>query len=157
MIGRAFKTSVLILTTLLATGCSRYSNIIVYDEQWSSNIGVAAVQCAASVQDTCRKDSIQDEIAFAQKLKADFLSEPECKGLDFVVDSDRTKPIISPYWRLRVEYRPHLIHQEATVSHGDGKTIFGIEADTDTVEHSAAFIIRSTCKTSKENGVVAIW
>ena len=152
----------LTMNCFIIEGCSRTHQPIsvVYDQHWSSAAGVAALQCVPEIRDACQKEAREDEAGFLRTLRTAFEAAPECKDVEFIVNSGVDQPPktkdghLTPatkggYWTLRVDYRPKLTVQVFSLRAGTNAPLIG--------NGSANDIIKFVCKVSKNNGVVMIW
>jgi hypothetical protein len=163
---RAFSRSLVMLpfTTIALTlmACStesRYGTVL-YDQEWSRAAGLKNLYCAPELRESCDRQAIETEGAFSKSLSAAFRASPECANVQFLIASGNDKNFEelwhrlatdknSQYWRLRVDFRPGLIHQPFLLALGQNTP----RIEGDDAEHEAAYI----CKTAKNNGVTAIW
>ncbi len=152
----------LTMTCFVIEACSprTHQTIVVYDQEWSSATGVAALQCVPEIRDACQKEAREDEAGFLRTLQAAFEAAPECKDVEFIVNSGVDQPpktkdghltpaTKSGYWTLRVDYRPKLTVQVFSLRAGTNAPLIG--------NGNANDIIKFVCKVSKNNGVVMIW
>ena len=155
---------VLTMACFIMEACSAGTHqptVVVYDQQWSRAAGVTALQCAPEIRDACQKEAREDEASFQNELSTAFKAAPECKGVEFIVDSGSDQlakakdgSFISAkkhgYWRLRVDFRPRLNDQVFTLGVGTSTPHITGNGDAD-------HIMKFVCETSKKNGVVMTW
>jgi hypothetical protein len=142
----------LTMTCFIMEACfagTHQPTVVVYDQQWSRAAGVTALQCAPEIRDACQKEAREDEASFQNALSTAFKAAPECKDVEFIVDSGADPAKKPHYWRLRVDYRPRLNDQVFSLRAGTNAPLIG--------NGNANDIIKFVCKTSKNNGVVMIW
>jgi len=160
-------TSAMICCALAVSACNdrRRSSVVLYDQQWSRTAGIANLKCAPEGRDDCRKESISDVVGFSFDLSSAFQSSPECKGIQFVVDTGDASPTQqlsselarlreAPHWRLRVDYHPRLTVQSFRLDLvGGGFKDWSKIGGESTAMRMASF----ACEMSKRNGVVDYW
>ena len=153
---------VLTTVTLSLVACSTESRhrTIIYDQTWSSAVGVKNLVCASDWKSACERKAREDEVALSKKLSEIFRATPECRTVQFIVSQTNGKDSAEleqrlarnaggEYWRLRVDFHPRLPRQPFYLGTGTDKPTIG----GDDVEHNAAFI----CEAAKHNGVTAYW
>jgi hypothetical protein len=150
--------------TMMVSCTSVRPNVVVYDEQWSRAAGIANLNCAPTIREPCQTEAIADVVSFSKALSSAFQISPECKGVEFIVDSavgsdpqglkDHLLLVRkATYWRLRVDYRPRLIAQPFSLDLIGG----GGKPSRSGGESSAKDMMTFACKMSKSNGVVDYW
>jgi hypothetical protein len=131
--------------------------VLVYDEAWSEKAGEAAMICAPEMKATCQKQAIDGQNEFRDILRRAYDVAPECKGVQFLIepkDGSRDEALRTAeqqhYWRLRIDLRPGLQSQSATMGMGTGKPETSVEGD-------AAFIMAKSCEITVDNGLRIYW
>jgi len=153
-------------TMMVSCRSRRWSNVVVYDEQWSRAAGIANLNCAPTVREACQTEAIEDEVSFSKALSSAFQISPECKGTEFIVDSavgsdpqgikdHRLLVRKATYWRLRVDYRPRLIAQPFSLDLTGGSKDFSRLGGGG--ESLAKDMMTFACEMSKGNGVLNYW
>jgi hypothetical protein len=149
-----------ILIVVMALGVVRLRHryaILIYDEAWSEKAGEAAMICAPEMKAACQKQAIDGQNEFKDILQCDYRVTPECKGVQFLIepkDGGRDDVLRTAeqqhYWRLRVDLRPGLQMQSATMGIGTGTPETSVEGD-------AAFIMAKSCGITIDNGLRNYW
>lgn len=131
--------------------------VLIYDEAWSEKAGEAAMICAPEMKVACQKQAIDGQNEFKDILQRSYGVEPECKGVKFFIEpkdgsgNDALRVAEEQhYWRLRVDLRPGLQSQSATMGIGTGKP-------ETSVEGNAAFIMAKSCQIAVDNGLRIYW
>jgi hypothetical protein len=159
-------------TCFTLTACSRANQpvVIVYDQKWASEAGIANLGCAHG-EDICQKEAIESEANFLNQLSTAFKEAPERKDIEFIVDSGtdqsskgtdaRLKTVKKgPFWRLRVDYRPRLtLYQESVLGAGyqEAKLGFGTSRACSGISGPSENIVKGTCELAKKNCVLSAW
>jgi hypothetical protein len=116
--------------------------------------------CGQEFIEDCHKEAILDEAAFAAQLSAAFGSAPECKGLEFHIDSGDEKASNARlaqvkrglYWRIRPDFRPRLPYQ--LVYYGTQPRDRG---GSGALQGDAAYVINQVCYMVMQNGIDYRW
>jgi hypothetical protein len=149
-----------ILIVAMALGVMHIRNqpaILIYDEAWAEKAGEAAMICAPEMKASCQKQAIDGQNEFKDILRRAYGVESECKGVQFLIEpkdrsGDKALRMAEQqhYWRLRVDLRPGLQSQSATMGIRNGQPETSVEGD-------AAFIMAKSCEITLNNGLHIYW